>query len=366
MLSFAFPNWEIHNSKEPIALLIHPTRKMQAYKLRPLGGKYFYVKEGRRYDGIFELDPTIAYHYSKTPVYVFDSRNSRPINPILVNELAKWSKKNRLTKIKPKDKVHADKLRKIADKTSTLENAQTTMQDEAKKSKLKMKEYLDDLGKVENIPPESIGYLLTNFLVEQEMLTPEEKGMLDSKLQNGQMDNVTLINYLKDREVVNISTPLDMDTSKFLEDFGSYNPDQLASFVDRLRRDDKGLKSLTSTPVKNWIPASIILALLVGGSIAVAVVLQNAGDFGKLLPNLSATNKPPQAEKPPATNQTQVKPPEPPAVVAPIVTPPVPPPAVEVPPVVQVPPIIEIKPEIQIKPPEPKPNQTVAVLPPLP
>lgn len=363
MLSFSFPNWEIHNSKEPIALLIHPTRKMQAYKLRPLGGKYFYVKEGRRFDGIFELDPTVAYHYSKTPVYVFDSRNSRPINPILVNELVKWSKKNKLAKIKPKDKVHGDKLRKIAEKTSTLDNAQGVMQEDSKKSKTKMKEYLDDLSKVENIPQESIGYLLTNFLVEQEMLTPEEKGWIDSKLQNGQMDNVTLINYLKDREVVNISTPLDMDTSKFLEDFGSYNPDQLASFVDRLRRDDKGLKSLTSTPVKNWIPASIILALLVGGSIAVAVVLQNAGDFSKLMPNLTAT-QPPQAEKPPATNQTQPKPPEPPQVpIVPI--PPPAPPVVEVPPVIQVPPIIEVTPEIKTSPPEIKLNQTVA-LPPLP
>jgi hypothetical protein len=359
MLSFSFPNWEIHNSKEPIAMLIHPTRKMQAYKLRSLGGKYFYIREGRRYDGIFELDPTLAYHYGKTPVYVFDSRNSRPISPIFTNELAKWAKTNKLTTIKPKDKIHGDRLRKLAEKTDSLESAQNTIHQDAKAYRAKMKDYLDDLQKVDTVAPEHIGYLLTNFLVEQEMLTTEEKGVIDAKLANGTMDNVSLINYLKDREVIQISTPLDMDASKFLEDFGSYNPDQLASFVDRLRRDDKGLKSLTSTPVKNWIPASIILALLVGGSIAIAVVLQNAGNFENLIPNFSAKPKtPPQAE-----NTT--KPPEPPKViepapVAPIVQPPAP--VVEVPAVVETPPVIEVpaEPTVQAIP----KNQTV--MPPLP
>jgi hypothetical protein len=364
MLSFSFPNWEIHNSKTPIALLIHPTRKMQAYQLKPLGGKYFYIREGRRFEGIFELDPAMAYHYSKTPVYVFDSRNSKPISPVLVNELAKWAKKNKLTKIKPKDKIHGEKLQKLQDKTNP-ENALLTLNEDAKKSKAKMREYLDDLAKVENIPADQIGYVLTNFLVEQEMLTPEEKGIIDSKLQNQTMDNVGLINYLKNRETIQVSTPLEQDCSKFLDDFGSYNPDQLASFVDRLRRDDKGLKSLTSTPVKNWIPASIILALLVGGSIAVAVVLQNAGDFHKLIPNIMPDQKPPQVE-----NKTT---PEPPPMLQPS-------PIVQIPPPVEVPAVIEVPPapnpaipeiiapppveEPQVEP-EPEPVQR-PTLPPLP
>jgi hypothetical protein len=165
------------------------------------------------------------------------------------------------------------------------------------------------------------------------MLTPEEKGIIDSKLQNQTMDNVGLINYLKDRETIQVSTPLEQDCSKFLDDFGSYNPDQLASFVDRLRRDDKGLKSLTSTPVKNWIPAGIILALLVGGSIAVAVVLQNAGNFDKLIPNLMPNQKPQQAG-----NDTK----------------PEPPPMLQLPPVVQVPPVVEVPAAIEVPPEAPK------------
>jgi len=154
----------------------------------------------------------------------------------MTNELAKWAKKNKLTTIRPKDKIHGDKLRKISEKTDTLESAQNTMQNDAKMYRAKMKDYLDDLKKVDSVSPEHIGYLLTNFLVEQEMLTQEEKGVIDAKLQNGTMDNVMLINYLKDREVIQVSTPLDMDASKFLEDFGSYNPDQLALFIDRLSR----------------------------------------------------------------------------------------------------------------------------------
>ena len=78
---------------------------------------------------------------------------------------------------------------------------------------------------------------------------------------------------------IGITSPLDTTVTSFLSDFGGYNPDQMASFVSMLSNDDKGLKQMTSIPIKTWMPASVIMALLIGGSIAMIVLLNNAGSF---------------------------------------------------------------------------------------
>ena len=80
MFSFSFPNWEIHQSKEPVAIIMFPSRKQKEYKLRVLSGKYFYVIDGKKFQGIFELDPTKCYYSKNTPVYYFDSRNCLPFD----------------------------------------------------------------------------------------------------------------------------------------------------------------------------------------------------------------------------------------------------------------------------------------------
>jgi len=104
----------------------------------------------------------------------------------------------------------------------------------------------------------------------------------------GKMDYNQLIAYLKKRELVEVSTPIELNTQMFLNDFGGYNPEQLASFVDRLRRDERGLRSMTSIPVKSWMPAGLVMALLIGGAIAFMIVLQSSGQiegmFGGMLP----------------------------------------------------------------------------------
>ena len=123
MFSFSFPQWEIHNSKEPVAMMIYPSRKIQAYKLKPLGGQYFYIREGKKFKGIFELDQTKAYIMGgKTPVYFFDSRNCEPLDMLLVNELTTFSRKNLLHRVERKDIEHASMLHEILKKVPQIEN----------------------------------------------------------------------------------------------------------------------------------------------------------------------------------------------------------------------------------------------------
>jgi hypothetical protein len=282
MISFSFPQWEIHNSKDPIALIIYPSRKMIAYKLKPLGGKYFVIKDGRKFEGIFELDPTKSYHFGKTPMYVFDSRNCLPIDGVIVNELSKFSKKNRLGKIERKEIEQGGVLRELLKKIPKLEDAINVLLDKTKQRKEKIKKVVSDIGNPENIPTNELGYILTNYLVQNDLLSPEEKGKLDHELTIGKIDYNELIALLKVRDIVTVNTPIELNVQMFLDDFGGYNPEQLASFVDRLRRDEKGLRNMTSTPVKNWIPAGVIMALLIGGAIAFMIVLQSTGQIGDM------------------------------------------------------------------------------------
>ena len=139
---------------------------------------------------------------------------------------------------------------------------------------------VEEIGQPQDIEQEELGTILTNYLVSNDLITVEEKGELEHNLTIGKIDYNQLIGYLKDRDTIRVNGPIDLNTQTFLEDFGGYNPEQLANFTEYLTNIDKGLKSLTSVPVKSWMPASIIMALLVGGSIAFMVILNSSGDIG--------------------------------------------------------------------------------------
>jgi hypothetical protein len=284
MISFNFPNWEIHNAKDPIGFVVYPSRKMKAYKLRALSGKYFVIKEGRTYEGIFELDPTKAFLFGKTPVYLFDSRNCLPIDATLVNELSKFSKKNNLGKIKEKDRDHGVMLKALTEKIPVLENAIEQLKTILKKRQEKTLKTIEEIGQPEGLTPKETGFIITNNLAGRDLLTPDEKAKLDQDLGLGKMDYTGLISYLKDRDILRVSSPMELNVQMFLDDFGGYNPEQMASFLDRLRRDEKGLKQMTSIPIKSWIPASLVMALLIGGAIAVMILVQNSGALTGILP----------------------------------------------------------------------------------
>ena len=293
MFSLSFPQWEIHNSKEPVCMMIYPSRRIQAYKMKPLGGQYFYIKEGRKFKGIFELDQTKAYIMGgKTPVYFFDSRNCMPIDIKLTHTLTEFSRKNTLHKVERKDINHAHMLHEILKSVPMLDNALNVLMDKTLRRKKKTEEAIAELSKVEGVPNAEMGYVLTNYLLQNDLISPEEKGQLDADLDVGRIDFNKLIIILKERDVVRITTPLDTTVTSFLADFGGYNPDQMASFVNMLSNDDRGLKQMTSVPIKTWMPASVIMALLIGGSIAMIVLLNNMqafeGAFSGMLPNPDA------------------------------------------------------------------------------
>ena len=292
MLSFTFPSIEMHHSKEPIAFVFYPSKQIKAYKLRVLSGKYFYVMDGKKYQGIFELDPRKAYHYGKgVPIYFYDSRNILPIDPIVVNEISHYAKKQHLVQLSQTDSNHSgmlnDIMKTVSDKTMAIQELVSKVNNRKTQITAALAQFQDNVAKTpgDQMPPEDkLGSILTNHLVEKGLISNEEKGMIDSSVARGSMSVNSLIAKLRDKEILRITEPMSQDMHTFLNDFGSSNPEQLASFVAGLRRLDKGVKTMTSIPIKTWMPASIIMALLIGGSIAGMILLQNMGDLGSIIP----------------------------------------------------------------------------------
>ena len=281
---------EIHNSKEPVAMVMYPSRVVKAYKLRVLSGKYFYVREAKKFEGIFELDPRRAFFMGKTPIYFFDSRNCMPIDPIIVDELAIFAKSNQLTRITTTDKTHSTMLLDIMKTVKNLSDGLTVLIERVtnrnKETNDVLNTFTHSLAQAEGPLPsdEELGSRLTNHLVEKGLLNADEKGMIDAQVARGEMTINMLVAMLRDKEILKITQPMRQENLLILEEFGGYNPEQLAGFVDRLRRTDKGVRTMTSVPIKNWMPASIIMAILIGGSIADMILFQNVGDLGALLP----------------------------------------------------------------------------------
>ena len=276
----------MHASKEPIAIIQYPSRKQKEYKLRVLSGKYFYIRDGRKFEGIFELDPTKAYYSGNTPIYYFDARNCRPLDWVTGHELVKFAKKNDLTKIKHKDVTHSKMLRNIKLVTPDPLSSISQLKDMVLGRKKEINNTIDEFNKkVTETPPQqqptesAMGYILTNYLLQKNLITPDEKGVIDAKVKRGEMTLEGLVSTLREKEVINICEPFTREEELYLEDYGGYNPTQLTAFVRSLLQLDKGLKTMTSIPLKSWMPAGIIMALLIGGSIAVVVLSSNMGQL---------------------------------------------------------------------------------------
>lgn len=313
MISFSFPTMEIHNSKEPIAIIQFPSRKQKEYKLRVLAGKYFYIRDGAKFEGIFELDPTKAYYSGNTPIYYFDSRNCRPFDWKIGQELVSFAKRNHLTRFTHKDKTHSKMLRQVQKTTPDALSAMSQFKDMVLGRKKQINEAMDEFNKKvaetapqEQPPEQTMGYILTNYLLQKNLITTEEKGIIDSKVNRGEMTLDGLIATLREKEVISIAEPFTREEELYLEDYGGYNPTQLTAFVRSLLQLDKGLKTMTSIPLKSWMPAGIIMALLIGGSIAAMVLINNAGSIGGQLGGLFPTGPEAAPPAPPPAIETFV------------------------------------------------------------
>lgn len=261
--------------------------------MKPLG-KYFVIYT-KKLKGIFELKGAPNF-IGKTPIYQYDMRNTLPFDPILVNELNHYLTRNQLTKLKQKDKKHGSLLRTFMNKSKRetkdeqLIEGQKELGAITKLNGKEMDEYIGEAinimqGQVEQISKEAQQQIvltptqkskfILKHLREQGVLDEVEHGTFIYKVENDMLNFEQLVDELKTMNIVQIAYPMNTSVEAILDDFGAQNPTELAGFIDDLRDSKKGLGTLTATPIKAFIPGSLVLSIGIIVIMAVVVIGQN-------------------------------------------------------------------------------------------
>lgn len=284
MFSLAIPEMEIHMSGEPIGIFISPQGQLTPFKIKTKGSRYF-VKNNGKVKGLFTVNNKYRYSWGKTSVYFFAQQETNQIDPVLVEKLNNWKKRNGLTEIKNKDVKHGRKLRTLlkqkdaTDQINNLKKEETAKSDEIKNLvdevdkgiKEDIKQLRDLHGKDVNPTNTEKGLILINHLKELGKFDDVEYAKYMDKVEKGTYTFDMLLDEMREKYDVQVSEPLDLNVEDFIQDLGAANASDLAGFMQDQIQGRKGLKDLTPVPVKSFMTGGIIIALLVGGAVLLAV-----------------------------------------------------------------------------------------------
>ena len=287
MFSFEVPEMQLHQTKEPVAEIWFPGRRRKFFVIKPYG-KYFMLKT-KGFRGIFAMKDEYVSHIGQAPVYIYDLRNDTNIDLLVVNQLNKFAKTNKLAKVTRQHARQSNLLRGFTAKIKAKEDAikeaniqslndAAKMEDAIKEGKEKLVKELeeenrekDDDEKVVATEQHESFYLL-DYLYNNKKISSDEKRILENKILSKDINFEQLIEELRGFNILHIHEPMDPDAQRFLEEFGHEDPRTMAVLVDYLSDIDKKEKNMTSVPVKNWIPGSLVFALIIGSVIGVAIL----------------------------------------------------------------------------------------------
>jgi len=299
LFSFGLPTMEIASGKEPVAIIFLQSRKFVVRRMK-LSNNYFILRDGKA-TGIYEVDPTKAWMYEKTAVFFYDARNAKPLDPPIVNEILHFADKNKLHKVTRKDVKHGAMLRQLRAKSTTDEEAMEKAKVMTQGEQHNIDNYLSEfynLVEKENekaekekktplvMSDQQYSFALTNYLHNKGLLTKEEAFLLEERIRTNSITFDEFIADLKTKEIITIQYPITVDAQRMLDDFHTYDPARLSSHVDTLARLDKKLKTMTSIPVKNWIPASLVIGVAIAIMIGITVMIQQGPAIQQYLHNL--------------------------------------------------------------------------------
>lgn len=286
MFSMSIPDWEIHMSNEPIALIIS-AGYIKPHKIISKGN-YFIINQ-KRTRGIYTIKGKYRLMWGRTPVYFYAVDETNPIDPKLTNELNNFMKTNHLNELKIQDINHGSRLRilqEIKDKINPLESMdkeETVKLDEMDKNLndgiKNIQEHEDKVraqyDKDISLAPVKKSYMLVEHLLRTKQIDEKEYALLLHKIENHELNFTTLINELRDLHVIRVYEPLDINVEAYIGDLGAVNARELAGFVQDLRNNKKGLESMTSKPVQSFLTGGVILAIGIVALLAVVLIPQS-------------------------------------------------------------------------------------------
>lgn len=285
LFSTTIPEMEIHMANEPIALFLSATGQIKAFKIKTKG-RYFTVND-KRLKGIYTINNKYSYRWGKTPIYFYAIQETNCIDPIIIDQLNQFKKKNKLTEIRRKDVKQASKFRtllaqmKYSDAITELKS-RTALKDEQLQKGIELvssqidervKTLREKHNKEVELSDAQKTYVLLEHLRETQQIDEAQYSEFMNKVSGNILDYDNLIEQLKDLNVVTISEPLDENVEDFIQDLGSCNAPDLAGHVQDLRTNKKGLKDMTASPVKAFIPASVLFVIILGVLIGIPIIV---------------------------------------------------------------------------------------------
>ena len=297
---------EIHMSNEPVGLFITPDNNIYAYKIKAKGSRYI-VKNNSKIKGIYTINKKYSLKWGKTPIYFFASQQTNNIDPIMIDKINKWKRSNGLTEIKTKDVKHGRRLRLLLKQKSKTEaireirkdetEAATEIKKEVDKVDAEIRQRLETLKAQHNKEINSTnaekGLMLLAYLKDIKQIDENEFDVYMEKVETNKYTFDMLLDDMREKHNVDVSEPLDLSVDDFIQDLGAQSAPDLAGFCQDVIKGKKGLKDLTPAPVKAFMPAGILLALMIGGAILIVIlapyitgdtVIPSGGEGGLKMP----------------------------------------------------------------------------------
>lgn len=275
---------EIHASNEPVGLFITPDSNIYAYKIKAKGTRYF-VKNNSKIKGIYTINKKYSLKWGKTPVYFFATQETNNIDPVMIDRINKWKKSNGLTEIKRKDVKHGRRLRLLSKQKDAgmaltqIKQEESIQADEIKKEvdkvdaeiRARLEMLKSQHNKEINSTNAEKGLMLLAYLKDIKMIDDVEFDNYLLKMETNTYTFDMLLDDMREKHNVDVSQPLDLNVDDFIQDLGAQSAPDLAGFCQDTIKGKKGLKDLTPAPVKAFMSAGLLLALLIGGAILLAV-----------------------------------------------------------------------------------------------
>jgi hypothetical protein len=272
-----------------VGFFFTPDGKIFVYKIKARGSKYF-VKNNNNVKGIFTLNNKYRKTMGKTSVYFFATQETNAIDLQLIDKLNRWKRKNSLTEIKRKDVKHGAKLRTLLKQKEKIAIDVLKKEESEKSNAIKgevdavegnINKRLDELRNQHNkeivTTNAEKGIMLLAHLLEIKMIDDVEYAKYLDKVERNTYTFDMLLDEMREKYDVQVSEPLDITVEDFIQDLGAQSASELAGFVQDLKQNKRGLKDLTPAPVKSFIPAGILLALMIGIPIAIVILAPYLG-----------------------------------------------------------------------------------------
>lgn len=288
------PNVDIAFARKPVAMFLNASNDVEFFLLEPHLSRFFIHKKY----GIFEIDANCASRSGKTPLYFYYSEYPKPIHLRYYGMLYKWAKKNGVDRITKKDIRHSgifDRIKAQNKESSPLEGLKKYAAETSEKIQQRVNEVNQLINEENerrmekgeppsNVDPNDYAQYILEKLILDNLVTKEDATKISYELASGQITIDDFIEKLKDLNVVNIVEPIPLHPRRWLEDFPTFKPSDVFSYIKMSRGLGKAIEKLGLKQVHNLIPwtwvLGIVLVIIIGIAALMSTgILNNLGNI---------------------------------------------------------------------------------------